>query len=111
VVLFFEGYDDDPRNDYDIPEIRRYAQALDKAFPYWFYFADPQQITLKVLCLCLCRVVKVPGGSAPHKDDFKQFLYSHFAALNHLCDEFQLDDEINVQVTNEALAQLVPQSA
>ncbi len=111
VSLFFEGYDDDPRDVYDIPEIRRYAKALDEAFPYWFYFVildQPGGSTLQVLALCLCRVVKVSGGSKPDTDDYKKFLFSHIAALNELCDRFQLGNEVKLQVTDEVLAHLVP---
>jgi hypothetical protein len=111
VSLFFEGYDDDPREVFDIPEIRRYAKALDEAFPYLFYFATLGQHggnTLKVLALCLCRVVKVSDGSKPETNDYAQFLFSHITALNELCDRFQLGDAIKLQVTNEAVAHLVP---
>jgi hypothetical protein len=109
ITLFFAGYDDDPRDVYDIPEIRRYAKALDDQFPYWFYFADPHCSTLKVLTLCLCRVVKVAGGSTPDPEDFKHFLVSHIVALNQLCDTFALSNDIKLQLTDEALALLVPQ--
>jgi hypothetical protein len=109
VSLMFEGYDDDPRDVYDIPEIRRYAKALDEKFPYWFYFVSLHvQSTLQVLALCLCRVVKVSGFSTPQPDDLKQFLFSHIVALNQLCERFQLDDTVKHQVTDEALAHLVP---
>lgn len=111
VSLMFEGYDDDPRDVYDIPEIRRYAKLLDEEFPYWFYFVSldhPGASTLQVLALCLCRVVKASGFSTPHPDDLKQFLLSHIVALNQLCERFQLDDAIKHQVTDEALAHLVP---
>jgi hypothetical protein len=108
ITLLFEGYDDDPRDVYDIPEIRRYAKALDEAFPYWFYFANLQGDTLKVLALCVCRIVKVSGFSTPQPDDLKQFLFSHIIALNQLCERFQLSDSVKQQVTNEALAYIVP---
>jgi hypothetical protein len=108
VTLMFAGYDDDPRDVYDVPEIRRYARALDDQFPYWFYFADPQNSTLKVLALCLCRIVKVPGGSTLHRDDYKQFIFSHLAALNQFCDTFALGDDVNRQATDNALASLAP---
>jgi hypothetical protein len=110
VTLFFEGYDDDPRDVYDIPEIRRYAKTLDEQFPYWFYFLClGGGSTLQVLSLCLCRVVKVPGGSKPHPDDFKNFLVSHIISLNQLCEKFSLGDAIKRQVTDEVCAHLVPQ--
>ena len=109
VTLLFEGYDNDPRDVYDTPEIRRYAKTLDAKFPYWFYFVSLHCDTLKVLTLCLCGVVKVRGFSTPQPDDLKQFLLSHFDALNQLCERFQLGDAVKHQVTDEILAYIVPE--
>jgi serine/threonine protein kinase len=108
VTLAFEGYDDDPRDVYDIPEVRRYVVALDKAFPYLFYFVDLNLDTIKVLALCLCRVVKIENGSRPHPDDFRRFLFDHVTALNQLTENFALEDGIKEEVTNEVLEHLVP---
>lgn len=108
ITLSVEGYDDDPRDLYDTPEVRRYLTALDADFPYWFYFADPQFPTLRVLALCLCRVVKVPGGSTPDQEDLKRFLFEHIAALNQLCDRFSLGEDIKLAATNASLEQLLP---
>ena len=108
ITLIVEGYDDDPRDLYDTPEVRRYLATLDSAFPFWFYFADPNTPTLKLLALCLCRVVKVPGGSTPSKEDLKRFMVEHTLALNHLCDRFLLGEDVKLAATRDALQQLVP---
>jgi hypothetical protein len=111
VTLIVEGYDDDPRDLYDTPEVRRYLAALDSAFPFWFYFADPHADTLKLLALCLCRVVKMPSGSTPDKEDLKRFMVQHTLALNHLCDRFLLGDEVKNAAAKNALRQLVATKA
>jgi hypothetical protein len=108
VTIIVEGYDDDPRDLYDTPEVRRYLAALDSAFPFWFYFADPNTDTLKLLALCVCRVVKVHGGSTPEKEGLKRFMVEHVLALNHLCDRFLLGEDVKVAATKESLRQLVP---
>lgn len=108
MTLVVEGYDDDPRDLYDTPEVRRYLAALDSAFPFWFYFADTNTYILKLLALCLCRVVKVSAGSTPDKDDLKRFIVEHTLALNHLCDRFLLGDEVKSAATKDAPRQLVP---
>ena len=45
IEYFFErveigvgGYDNDPRELWDIPEVKLFIQKLDRQFPYWFYF-------------------------------------------------------------------------
>jgi hypothetical protein len=88
ITLIFEGFDDDPRDVRNIPEIRRYIEKLDEQFPYWFYFADLDAHTLNVLALCLCPVIKVGNGSTPDLEGLKHFLASHVIALNILCDRF-----------------------
>jgi serine/threonine protein kinase len=108
VTLSFEGYDNDPRDLYDISEVRSYVSALDQAFPYWFYFADLNNDTVKLLALCLCRVVKVGNGSKPHTEDFQKFLFDHTIALNQFCDTFVLESTIKDAVTREVLEHLVP---
>ena len=39
VEIGFHGYDADPREVYEIPEIRRFCRKLDKSFPYLVLFS------------------------------------------------------------------------
>jgi hypothetical protein len=108
IALSFSGYDDDPRDVWDISEIRRYVAALDANFPYWFYFAHLGNPTLQVLCLCLCAVVKVGTGVRPEPEDFKLFFYDHFAAVNRLCETFNLGEATRTSITKEITEYFVP---
>lgn len=107
-TILFEGYDDDPRDVWDILEVREYVKKLDAEFPYWFYFTDLNHHTLKVICLCLCRVMKVEGSSTPHPDDLKHFLASRIIALNNLCSRFHLADEVKNEITQDVCEHLAP---
>lgn len=53
VVLFFEGYDNDPREVYEIKECRLYAKQLIVAVPWAFYYLmfDPTALFPFLLCL------------------------------------------------------------
>jgi hypothetical protein len=108
IALSFDGYENDPRDVWYIPEVRRYVAALDAAFPYWFYFLNLEMPTLKVLCLCLCAVVKASGGVKPNTADLKLFFYDHFAAVNRLCETFRLGEATRTSITKEILEYLVP---
>jgi hypothetical protein len=108
IALSFDGYEDDPRDVWDISEIRRYVAALDAAFPYWFYFLHPKADTLRVLCLCLCAVVKAGSGVNPEPEDFKLFFYDHFAAVNRLCDTFNLGEATRTSITREIMEYFAP---
>jgi hypothetical protein len=54
LALFIEGYDNDPREIYAIPEVRRFYQQLWQRWPYWLYFCnlDTKNLMMMVMC-CL----------------------------------------------------------
>src|SRR4030095_4411771 len=90
VDISFDGYDNDSRELYEIPEVRRYLATLDSKFSYWFYFLSTSNETLKMIALCLCRTRKITAGLAfPEPHDFQEFLIVHFDAVNRLFSRFQ----------------------
>jgi hypothetical protein len=98
--LAFHGYDDDPRELYQIPEVRRFVAELDSRFPYWFYFLSTGNDMLKMIAFCLCRTRPVSAGLAsPDQQDLQAFLFAHFDALNRLFDRFRLDEAINEEIS------------
>jgi len=38
VNIAFHGYDNDPRELFEIPEVRNYVYKLDEIFPFWLFF-------------------------------------------------------------------------
>ena len=101
VGISFDGYDNDARELYEIPGVRRYLAALDSKFPYWFYFLSTRDDTLKMIALCLCRTKKIKAGFAfPEPHDFQEFLIVHFDAVNRLFSRFQLDESVNEEISS-----------
>ena len=84
VDLAFHGYSNDPRELYDIPEVRRFCAKLDDAFPYSFYFLSTEGVTLGLIACCLCSVTKLRPGVVGFGPDLLQFMTRHFEALNWL---------------------------
>jgi hypothetical protein len=41
VMVSISGYDDDPRELHEVPQVRRYLRQLDYAFPHWVFFLHP----------------------------------------------------------------------
>jgi hypothetical protein len=100
--LSFQGYDNDPRELYEIPEIRRYLAMLDRNFPYWFYFHSTTDDTLKMLAFCLCDTRKIGAGLAyPEPEELKTFILKHFDATNRLFDHYHLDESMNEELSNQ----------
>ena len=104
VNVSFDGFNDDPREIYEIPEIRRFCAELDARFPYWLYFLSTEDSSLKMMTFCLCRVEKQgPGLVMLNNTDLGQFLYSHFAAMNELFRRHSLDDATNRVISDTVL--------
>ena len=99
VDLTFHGYSNDPRELYDIPEVRRFCTKLDDAFPYWFYFLSTEGVTLGVIASCLCSVTKLRPGVVRFGPDLLQFMTGHFGALNWIFDNYSLDERHNVEIS------------
>ncbi len=99
VDLSFHGYSNDPRELYEIPEVRRFCTKLDQAFPYWFYFFSTEGVMLGVIARCLCSVTKLASGSVSFGLDLIEFMILHFQALNWIFDNYSLDERTNIEVS------------
>jgi hypothetical protein len=85
--LIFEirGYEDDPRDLWEIPEVRAWMQALDQAFPHWFYFMNVgSRSTLAFIAFSLCTFKKVPNGKIIPPDELQRFLIFHLRTMSVL---------------------------
>jgi hypothetical protein len=91
-----DGYDDDPLELFEIPEVRYWIQQLCLQFPYWFYFMNlGPASTLKLIAFSLCKYEKVPGGKAIPLDELQKFLIFNFKAMNALSEELGESKEEN----------------
>lgn len=59
VGLGFSGYDDDPREIWEIPEARAFIQRLNDKHPCWPYFVIPEQ---EALFACLLPMISTRGA-------------------------------------------------
>ena len=54
-VLLISGYDDDPRELYQIPEVVSFIKDLNSKLPFWLYFvntSDKKFFSWMIACLC-----------------------------------------------------------
>ena len=103
VHLSFHGYSNDPRELYEIPEVRRFCKKLDEAFPYWFYFLSTERVMLRVIACCLCSVTKPMLGIVSFGPDLIEFITAHFQALNWIFDNYSLDERDNVEISGKVI--------
>lgn len=53
--FYFEGWDQDPRELYEIPEVRTYFRALTDAWPYWWHYIEKDGQAFSLVLGLLCR--------------------------------------------------------
>ena len=98
--LSFDGYNSDPRELYEIPEVRKFCSKLDQSFPYWFYFLATNSLTLLVIAGCLCTVTRVkPDKIKFESEDLIEFLERHYCAQNWLFENYSLDENLNYEIS------------
>ena len=101
VDLSFHGYSNDPRELYEIHEVRQFCNKLDEAFPYWFYFLSTEGVMLGVIACCLCSVTKLAPERVSFGPDLIEFMTLHFQALNWIFDNYSLDQRSNVEISGK----------
>lgn len=107
VELVFCGFDDDPREVFEIPEVRKYVASLDRVLPELFFFASTgaRAQTLKVFVSCLCEAKwdgqRSPTGGMVSLDSKRlgKFLNDHFSGLNKMTTWLGMSVEENKRIS------------
>lgn len=100
----FSGYDDDPRELFEIPEVRLYLHALDQEWPFWFFFLTPPSIRLVGMCLTSAMSV-APGKAFLPPENLCRVMERGFGAVNHLFEHYGFPE-----AESEALSIIVSQA-
>ena len=112
VAFCFAGWDRDPRETAEIPEIRAYFAALTEAWPYWLHFAEKTGDTLPhtLRLLCAGRVERLGAGQVGWRfadlHAVTEMVLELFAEMNELHERLELPEEMNERISQE-VAQLI----
>ncbi|MBK1695407.1 hypothetical protein CKO09_11760 [Chromatium weissei] len=111
LTVVFEGWDDDPRETAQIPEIRTYFRNLTEAWPYWWHYSEKVGDTFGHILRLLCsgQVVAVGGMMGWRFTDMAEVsreVMGLFAHLNRLHADLGLDASMNERISQE-IAQLI----
>jgi hypothetical protein len=86
LIFAIDGYDDDPRDLWEFPEVRQWICDVDRQWPYWFFFMDlGPQSTLAMVTFCACPWTKIPGGKKIDDAHLLPFVKRRLAAMDQLC--------------------------
>lgn len=116
VEFTVDGYNDDPRELYEIPEVVRYLGKLNKIFPYWLFYQLPEGKWLDLLLACLS------GGAIERAEKNRNFvamdtrlILRHierwFISLNELSHKLSISERFNRKISedfNERLKRFMP---
>lgn len=98
------GYESDPRELYEVPEVREWFKKLDREFPFWFYFLSKQLVGLKLITVSVCEYAVASGRKELDSSSFQKFLEDHFVAMHQLCESIGISkdeiDELVVEVSS-----------
>ncbi len=67
VVFEVSGYDDDPRELFEIPEFQAFLRKADKANPCWMYFAAPESLWLHAVLFCIAKRARASCSSPGYR--------------------------------------------
>lgn len=108
VTFSVSGYDDDPRELFQIPEVRDFYQSLHRTWPCWLFFAETLSPSLLIVALCNLPTIqsKFVAGEGELSVQFNplqmsQFMAEGLAVFWELGHKALLDDE---QLRNQLIA-------
>lgn len=80
--LVIDGYNDDARELFEVPEVRAYIKRLEQAWPNWFCFLSQADESIKLLESCLCETIEVvPGVTSVDMEQLERSLARHVGAM------------------------------
>lgn len=109
IVFEFARFDNDPRPNFIIPEVRRYTQLIDQAHPYFCYFLPEPAATTQVYSWLMSLASPIepiaPNATGIIVDecDFLDLIMTRIAAVQSLCDRIFDDASITEKAIMDAL--------
>jgi len=99
------GYDADPRELCEIPEVRESMYRLDQEFPYWLYFINKLSLSLQFITFSICEIHEEDdGGISLNPRSLHDFLARRFAAVNVLLEQGLLNEIENERLSTKVMA-------
>lgn len=111
LAICFDGFDDDPREVYEIPEVVRFFRAVDAQWGgFWLHFVEKSSFTMSLLIRLLCDVKvqrkngKMVGFSFERPEQFQQELLRLFGSMNALYGRCNFGEARNRLMTKRVMA-------
>jgi hypothetical protein len=101
VDVAVQGYDANPRELTELPEVRDFVKKLDEEFPYWCYFLSKRTAGLMFILSCLSTPYRSPEASDPAwRNSIAEYLTQRgLPAMNALCETVECSEPEIVRLT------------
>ena len=110
MTLVVDGYNNDPRELVDIPEVRALLRGLESEWPYWAYFFNQVDDSIKLLLSCVagCRFLG-RGAVEMDADLVASALARGFGGMNIVFDRFGFP-ESELETMSNGLVEVLQQA-
>lgn len=113
LVFMVLGYDDDPRELAEIPEVRAFFSRLVQEWPHWLWFLARNMGAIALLMSLLCtikihRSTNNSGTEFVNPTQLGQVLDDLFQRGNAMFDAHGISDEMAKASAQSAVAELIP---
>ena len=106
-VFLISGYDDDPRELYQIPEVVSFIKDLNSKLPFWLYFVNTSDKRFfSWMIACLCQAISLDQDEETIYADFNADAYNdlieyQFSNIVKLISGLGMGDSIQEKVLKE----------
>ena len=105
-IFYVNGFDDDPREVFEIPEVRAFYRAFRNAWPYWLFACQLNMPFFQPLVLCCLDTLEISRseGQKIYRVDFKPtemrlFLSEELTKMDVICRQAGMSkDQIEQRV-------------
>lgn len=110
MTLVVDGYNNDPRELVDIPEVRALLRRLEAEWPYWAYFFNQVDDSIKLLLSCIagCRFLG-RGAVEMDADLVASALARGFGGMNIVFDRFGFPED-ELETMSNGLVEVLQQA-
>jgi hypothetical protein len=110
MTLVVDGYNDDPRELVDIPQVRTLLCNLEAAWPYWAFFFNQVDDSIKLLLSCAAGSRFLGRGAVEMDAQRVSAVLSHgFAGMNELFERFDFPED-ELELMSRGLVEVLEQA-
>ena len=110
MTLVVDGYHDDPRELVDIPQVRALLRRFEAAWPYWAYFFNQVDDSIKLLLSCVAGSRFLGRGAVEmDPESVAAALMRGFDGINSVFDRFGFP-EAELEKMSKGLVEVLEQA-